>query len=234
MTAVLHQTQAAFEAVAQGVAEGDVHLLDAGGVVGRHHQKGIGEAAHPAAVAAAEARRHGIQGARRLQRPDDVLAVAGGGNPDDHVAGAAQGLDLARFLVGAPIASVLADTGAATGGISDDVTLTLRFADGSLATVAYTALGDMAFGKERIEAYAGGAVFTIDDFRTLVVAEDGRVASRGSRRRQDKGFTGALKAFVDAVAAGGPAPVDEAEVVETSFATIAVLESLRAGGRVDL
>ena len=143
-------------------------------------------------------------------------------------------VDLARFLIGAPIASVLADTGEATGGISDDVTLTLRFADGSLATVAYTALGDMAFGKERIEAYAGGAVFTIDDFRTLVVAEDGRVASHGSRRRQDKGFTGALKAFVGAVAAGGPAPVDEAEVVETSFATIAVLESLRAGTRIDL
>ena len=143
-------------------------------------------------------------------------------------------VDLARFLIGAPIASVLADTGEATGGISDDVTVTLRFADGSLATVAYTALGDMAFGKERIEAYAGGAVFTIDDFRTLVVAEDGRVASHGSRRRQDKGFTGALKAFVGAVAAGGPAPVDEAEVVETSFATIAVLESLRAGTRIDL
>ena len=175
-----------------------------------------------------------------------LLRVNAGPLPADHWAHAADEgggrilgevchfVDLARFLIGAPIASVLADTGEATGGISDDVTLTLRFADGSLATVAYTALGDMAFGKERIEAYAGGAVFTIDDFRTLVVAEDGRVASRGSRRRQDKGFTGALKAFVDAVAAGGPAPVDEAEVVETSFATIAVLESLRAGGRVDL
>ena len=175
-----------------------------------------------------------------------LLRVNAGPLPADHWAHAADEgggrilgevchfVDLARFLIGAPIASVLADTGEATGGISDDVTVTLRFADGSLATVAYTALGDMAFGKERIEAYAGGAVFTIDDFRTLVVAEDGRVASRGSRRRQDKGFSGALKAFVGAVAAGGPAPVDEAEVVETSFATIAVLESLRAGTRIDL
>ena len=175
-----------------------------------------------------------------------LLRVNAGPLPADHWAHAADEgggrilgevchfVDLARFLIGAPIASVLADTGEATGGISDDVTVTLRFADGSLATVAYTALGDMAFGKERIEAYAGGAVFTIDDFRTLVVAEDGRVASHGSRRRQDKGFTGALKAFVGAVAAGGPAPVDEAEVVETSFATIAVLESLRAGTRIDL
>ncbi|MFQ5618376.1 MAG: bi-domain-containing oxidoreductase [Rhodospirillales bacterium] len=175
-----------------------------------------------------------------------LIRVNAGPLPADHWAHAADEgggrilgevchfVDLARFLVGAPIASVLADTGEATAGISDDVTLTLRFADGSLATVAYTALGDMAFGKERIEAYAGGAVFTIDDFRTLVVAEDGRVASHGSRRRQDKGFAGALKAFAGAVAAGGPAPVDEAEVVETSFATIAVLESLRAGTRIDL
>ena len=175
-----------------------------------------------------------------------LLRVNAGPLPADHWAHAADEgggrilgevchfVDLARFLIGAPIASVLADTGEATGGISDDVTLTLRFADGSLATVAYTALGDTAFGKERIEAYAGGAVFTIDDFRTLVVAEDGRVATRAGRRRQDKGFSGALKAFVGAVAAGGPAPVDEAEVVETSFATIAVLESLRAGTRIDL
>ncbi len=44
----------------------------------------------------------------------------------------------------------------------------------------------------------------------------------------------ALKAFIDAAAAGGPAPVDEAEVVETSLATIAVLESLQAGTRIDL
>ncbi|MBT3910815.1 MAG: hypothetical protein HOF27_14250, partial [Rhodospirillaceae bacterium] len=51
---------------------------------------------------------------------------------------------------------------------------------------------------------------------------------------QDKGFDGALKAFAAAVAGGGPAPIDEAELIETSAATIAVLESLRSGTRVDL
>ncbi len=186
-------------------------------------------------------RLHGMDGPKFV-----LLRVNAGPLPADHWALAPEEgggrilgevchfVDLARFLVGAPIASVLADTGEATGATSEDVTLTLRFADGSLATVAYTALGDIACGKERIEAYAGGAVFTVDDFRTLVVAEDGRVTSQGSRRRQDKGFKGALKAFVDAVAGGGPAPVDEAEVVETSLATIAVLESLQAGTRIDL
>jgi len=142
-------------------------------------------------------------------------------------------VDLARFLVGAPIASVQAEAATALDGPCDDVSVQIRFADGSLATIAYTALGDTAYGKERIEAYAGGAVITIEDFHALTVVEDGKVNadSRGSR---DKGIAAALRAFADAVSTGGPPPMDEAELVETGLATIAILESLRSGSRVSL
>ncbi|MEK9754429.1 MAG: hypothetical protein VW338_14645 [Rhodospirillaceae bacterium] len=51
---------------------------------------------------------------------------------------------------------------------------------------------------------------------------------------QSKGAKAALAAFVAAVKAGGPAPVDEAELVETSAATLAVMESLRSGEAVAL
>ena len=141
-------------------------------------------------------------------------------------------VDLARFLIGAGIVSVQADAAAVTEGAVDDVSVVLRFADGSLATIAYTALGDTASSKERIEAYAGGWVATVEDFRSLVVVEDGKAAKDG--RGQNKGFGAALDAFAQAVAAGGPAPVDEAELVETSLATIAILESLQEGRRIDL
>lgn len=141
-------------------------------------------------------------------------------------------VDLARFLVGHPIMSVQADSARAAATTPDDVTATLGFADGSLATIHYTALGDDAFAKERIEAYAGGRVFVIDDFRALTVVENG--AERTRRSAQDKGVAAALAAFVAAVARGGPPPVDEAELIETSAATIAVLESLRSGARVSL
>ena len=142
-------------------------------------------------------------------------------------------VDLARFLIGAPIASVQAEAASGPAGACDDVTATLRFKDGSLATVAYTALGDSAAGKELIEAYAGGTVLTLDDFRTLGVTREGRSSTERARHR-DKGFRGSLEAFVKAVAAGGPAPIDEAELVETSIATVAVMESLRSGARIDL
>jgi hypothetical protein len=41
-----------------------------------------------------------------------------------------------------------------------------------------------------------------------------------------------LEAFVAAARTGGPAPIDEAETIETSRATLALLESIRTGGRI--
>ena len=116
----------------------------------------------------------------------------------------------------------------------DDLTITLTFANGGLAAIAYTALGDTAFPKELIECYAGGMVITIDNFRSMTVATGGKVTRPRKPIRQDKGHKAQLKAFVDAVSSGGNAPVDEAELIETSLATIAVLESLQSGKTIHL
>ncbi len=141
-------------------------------------------------------------------------------------------VDLARFLIGAPIRSVQADAAAVIDGVCDDLAATLRFADGSLAAITYTARGDTAFSKERFEGFAGGTVVVLDNFRRLSITEAGRTTNGGGA--QDKGFKDALAAFVGAVAAGGPAPIEEAELVETALATIAVTEALRSGHRIDL
>lgn len=142
-------------------------------------------------------------------------------------------IDLARFFVGAPIVSVQADAARAAKGAADDIAAALRFADGSLATIAYTGLGDSAHGKERFEAYAGGAVMVLDNFRALTLTENGRTRDMGAKI-QDKGFAGSLAAFVKAVAEGGKAPIDESELLETGAATVLVLESLRRGERMDM
>ena len=127
-----------------------------------------------------------------------------------------------------------ADVMTGTGAAAEDVSVALNFSDGSLATIAYTAQGDAALGKELIEVFAGGTVATIEDFRSLTIAEDGRVRRSKARFGQDKGIRGELEAFVRAARTGGPAPVDEAELIETSRATVAALESLRSGSRINL
>ncbi|BAE48844.1 bi-domain-containing oxidoreductase [Paramagnetospirillum magneticum] len=142
-------------------------------------------------------------------------------------------MDLARTLAGSPIATVQAESAAVTHGGCDDLSVTLTFKDGSLATIVYTAQGDTAHSKERFECFAGGTVAVIDNFLTLSITQGGRTRTEKSLG-QDKGHRAELDAFTRAVATGGPAPADEAELIETSLATIAVLESLRDGRRVSL
>lgn len=141
-------------------------------------------------------------------------------------------VDLAQFLASAPIETVHA-AGAQSGVSVDDVVITLGFANGSVASITYTGLGDSAYPKELIEAYAAGTVVKIDDFRRLVQVIDGRETG-GRAGSQDKGHRAELAAFVDAVRSGGPAPADESEAIAASVATLAIVESLSTGRTIHL
>ncbi|WP_024512545.1 bi-domain-containing oxidoreductase [Bradyrhizobium sp. ARR65] len=141
-------------------------------------------------------------------------------------------VDLARCLIAVPIVAVRADAARLVNSLCEDVTVAIRFSDGSLCTLVYTALGDPAYSKERIECYAGGTVATIDNFRTLEIVVNGSVRRQSSRLKQDKGHHGELDAFVAAVVEDTGAPIPEPEIVETSVATIAILEALRTGSVV--
>jgi predicted dehydrogenase/threonine dehydrogenase-like Zn-dependent dehydrogenase len=142
-------------------------------------------------------------------------------------------VDLARALIGTPIRTVQADAAQVTHGVCDDLSVSLTFADGSLATIIYTAQGDTSVSKERFECFAGGTVIAMDNFLALSLTQGGSTKVEKSLG-QDKGHRAELAAFVQAVATGGPAPVDEAELIETSLATIAVLDSLAQGRRISL
>ncbi len=142
-------------------------------------------------------------------------------------------VDLARYLVGAPIRSIQAVAATAAGSSGDgDVTAMLGFADGSVATIVYTGLGDPSFPKELIEVYAAGTVVRIDDFHALSIVVNGRTTTRRSRLGQDKGHKDEMAAFVAAVRGSAAPPIPEAELLETSLATIAVIESLQSGATV--
>ena len=139
-------------------------------------------------------------------------------------------IDLGTFLGGAPAATVQAQAVAADG-LREDATIVLQLANGNVATIFYTALGHGAAGKELIEAYVGGSVARIDDFRRLTLWDMGR-RPRRTRGRQDKGHAAELEAFVNAVVTGGPSPVPLAEQMNASAATLAAVESLADGGRI--
>jgi predicted dehydrogenase len=91
--------------------------------------------------------------------------------------------DFLAFLSGARPARVHAIS--PPGLARDDGIVSVAFEDGSIGTVVYTAAGSPASGKERVEVYAGGASFVLDDYRSLYVHG---VPGRGlETRRVEKG-----------------------------------------------
>jgi predicted dehydrogenase/threonine dehydrogenase-like Zn-dependent dehydrogenase len=111
----------------------------------------------------------------------------------------------------------------------DNLALTMRFANGAVANLIYTAAGDPSFEKERLEAYAGGTVLVLNDFRTLEIVKKGKRRVVGSRLGQDKGHEAIWRAFVRAVLEGGPDPIPLEELFATTRAVFAVEQSLRSG-----
>jgi len=143
---------------------------------------------------------------------------------------ACHAIDLATFLVGAPPVRVYAESvGGSPGQVTDDQCfITLRHANGAVSSVAYLAGGDRAFPKERVEVLGGGRVAVIDDFRSVVTSAGGRMRTK-RLGAQDKGHQAEVKAFTDAIASGGPAPIPWSDLYAVSLASILAVRSLREG-----
>jgi predicted dehydrogenase/threonine dehydrogenase-like Zn-dependent dehydrogenase len=124
-------------------------------------------------------------------------------------------VDLARSLVGAPFVGVRSST---LRGHADTSSMTLEHDDGSISTIVYVSTGNARFPKERIEVFAGGRIVAIDNFRRLH-AHGWPLRSGALSLRQDKGQRDMMKAFVDAVRSGGPAPIAFDEIAEVMTAT---------------
>jgi predicted dehydrogenase/threonine dehydrogenase-like Zn-dependent dehydrogenase len=137
-------------------------------------------------------------------------------------------IDLLRFLVGFPIASVQAIKlgGKTCDGISDDkVTFTLGFADGSFGTVHYLANGHNSFPKERLEVFCGNRILQLDNFITLR-----GFGWPGFRkmvlRRQDKGNQACIKEFIETILNGASSPIPIDEIMEVTQASFNVVEAI--------
>jgi predicted dehydrogenase len=144
-------------------------------------------------------------------------------------------VDLSSCLVGLPPVQVVARSGDPTKSplLTDTLSATLSFADGSLATLIYVATGDAAYSKERVEVFCEGKVMVIDDFKTSTLTQSGR--TRTSRTQHaDKGHAAEMKAFLD-LAQGKRVPeLSFADCVSSMAATFKVVESLTTGLTVDV
>ena len=137
-------------------------------------------------------------------------------------------VDWARSVIGSPIQSVTA-SGLPNGTqfASDNVAVTLKFADGSVANLLYLANGDRSIPKEFFEVFCQGAIARLHDFRTLELARNGKVQKFKSL--PDKGHRRELQLTIEAVRDGKPSPISFEELVEVTETTFLVQQALATG-----
>jgi predicted dehydrogenase len=116
----------------------------------------------------------------------------------------------------------------AASGDSQETQVMLRYGDGSIATIGYVTNGNPRFPKEILEVSANGRTARLDNFKRATLWT-GRSQTTRRSRSIDKGQAGAVRSFVEAVAAGGPMPIQLSSLVSTTSATIAVARSLALG-----
>ena len=144
-------------------------------------------------------------------------------------------VDFLSYICGQPVISVCALLMPNVGRYCDDnLAATLRFADGSIGTIAYVANGDKSFSKERVEVFGQGRVAVLDDYRSLHRQHDGKSTLVKNRLRVDKGHRGEWVAFRDAIRDGKPSPIPFAELMNATLATISLVDSAAAGQWIDV
>jgi predicted dehydrogenase len=127
--------------------------------------------------------------------------------------------DLFQYLVDAPVVEV--NSAAITPQTEhilpgDNVTVTLRYADGSVATLFYTALGSPDFGKEYMEIYADGKVLVLEDYLQLRI--HGTKMEGLNNSVADKGHKNELVYFAQSIRDGSSRHLsEEVEVTEIAW-----------------
>ena len=110
--------------------------------------------------------------------------------------------DLFTFLADAEVASVSATSIAPVSSRyrrNDNFVATIRFADGSLASLTYSAAGSTDYAKETADVYVDGKTAILQNYEQLDVYGSGDSVKTPA---PDKGFRDELVAFADGINSG--------------------------------
>lgn len=138
-------------------------------------------------------------------------------------------IDLMSWVVGLPVSDVVAlGSGKSEVLLQEDLVVSLRFSDGSIATVTYAEFGHGSAAKERLDILGRGRSVIIDDFAKLTVdGKDVKLVKPG------KGHAANLVRFKESLAGKGNDSDLRATIASTA-AALAAVESLRTGGVVQV
>ena len=108
----------------------------------------------------------------------------------------------------------------------DNVTVVVKFKNGSVGNLTYLANGDKSLPKELIEVFGGGKVGRIHDFRSGELHSNNKVVKIKS---PSKGHKEEVNAFLEAISKGTKLPISYNSMRLTTTTTFKIIDSLRTG-----
>jgi predicted dehydrogenase/threonine dehydrogenase-like Zn-dependent dehydrogenase len=137
--------------------------------------------------------------------------------------------DLFTYLIDSQTTSIKArsiSTHSSKYSDRDNFIATIKFSDGSLANLTYTAMGSNKYPKERLEIFYEGKVVIMNDYKQLTVA--GLKGNDFSTSSVDKGHKNMLESFGEVIQSGGEWPIPFWQQVQATEIAINVEEQLLA------
>lgn len=142
-------------------------------------------------------------------------------------------VDLMQYLTGSLVKEVSMNAmGINPQENTDNAIITLHFENGSQGVINYFSNGNKSYSKERVEVYSQGRILILDNFRKLTgYGFSGFSKMSGSL---DKGHKTQFRLLAKSIQTGGEPLISFNELVNTTKATLAAIESFKTGNRIKL
>jgi predicted dehydrogenase/threonine dehydrogenase-like Zn-dependent dehydrogenase len=142
-------------------------------------------------------------------------------------------IDLITFLTGSKIMAVCMNAmGNNPTENTDNASILLKYGNGSTGVINYFSNGSKAYSKERVEVYSHGKTLILDNFRKL--EGFGFKGFSTMKTGLDKGHKNQFKILFDALKGGNKTLIPLDEIVNTTKASFAAIESLKTNNWVKI
>ena len=137
-------------------------------------------------------------------------------------------IDLCSYLIGSKVIAVCMNAmGVNPKENTDNASILLKYENGSNAVINYFANGSKGYSKERVEVYSQERTLVMDNWRKL--KGYGFRGFSSAKSGQDKGHFNQFQALVTQQKNGGNPIIPFDEIVNTTRASFAAIDSLKEG-----
>jgi predicted dehydrogenase len=142
-------------------------------------------------------------------------------------------IDLITYFTGSMVKSVCMNAMSVNPAENtDNASILLKYENGSTGVINYFANGSKAYAKERIEVYSQERTAIIDNFRKT--SGFGFKGFSSLKTKLDKGHKSQFAELIQRVKTGGKALIPFDDIVNTTKASFAAIESMKLGKWIEV